>query len=522
VLGEGRLTDARGKTASFTSSIVIMTSNLGARSDRPLMGFVAPSGAQVDDAERQRRERYLRAVRDHFRPELLNRIDRIVPFRALTVDEAARIARLFVRGIERRAGLVDRKHALTVEDDALLSLIDGVMQAGGGARALRRTLEDTLVIGVARLLSEKPSRHTPIRVALGPLARTSGMESVEHAGLVFSMPTRSLRKPIPRGPLDTITLLRRRLARWARLGSLEAMRAEVARLVADVVRARRRGDGRASEGLERRLGVLKTRIDDVDRLLADLEQCEERALAAIARDEDASDIAPAAKRCAWELEQAIWLAERCWSSEDDSVERTVMVVGRSTRALGLFLLPFLERERRIGLTSSVHFPAGIGPSTPRTPPLSWPTTRAWGPYLEASEALAFLTNSPRLTSPTWGNRPASVFVTSEGASAYGLLLALDGLVRFRHEGALHDLLLDQPTDTPAGDHTKLPELVDVPPKPSVLIDLDAGLIHVAGVDEPLELDAPDEELPFAERSLGRWVDALPRVALARRAADEGL
>src|SRR6185436_3431096 len=96
---DGRLTDAAGVTAHFQHAVVIMTSNLGARS-RAAVGF-GDSGAGVllDIA---------RAVREYYPPELFNRIDRIVPFRPLTADIAVRVAAKELDKLCRRRGLVER------------------------------------------------------------------------------------------------------------------------------------------------------------------------------------------------------------------------------------------------------------------------------------------------------------------------------------------------------------------------------------------------------------------------------
>lgn len=517
VLGEGRLTDARGKMASFTNCIVVMTSNLGARSDRPLVGFAQADAATSDESIRLRRERYLRAVRDHFRPELLNRIDRVVPFRALLKAEAADIARLFLRGIERRAGIVDRGHTLMVDESALDHVIDGVMEAGGGARALRRALEDTLVIGVARVLSLAPAARQPIRALLPSEPVRPGCDRIEHAGLAFEVERRAgpHASSVDRGALSTITDLRRRSSRWCRLSSIDAMRTEVARLVSEVARARRRGDSTSGDGLERRLGFFQTKLDACDELLARIELAEEWALNAVARDEDASHLVPDARRAAWELEEAVCRTARAWNGDEDSVERTVTVVGRLSEALGLFLLPLLERAEALSIL--VYLPTGIAPAALDPARSAWPKTRAWGPYLDAAEALAFLRTSPRLTAPTWGARAASVFLSVEGANVYPTMRPLEGLVRFRHQGALHDVYLATPSDLPENDRATLPELAQVPSTPHVLIDLDRGRIHLEGADAPLEIDPPDA--PGADP--GRWVHALSRLAVTAQLLDEG-
>ena len=118
VLGEGRLTDALGRTADFSNAVLILTSNLGTREAAGELGFDAAASA----ADRV----YLRAVEEFFRPEFVNRLDAIVPFARLLRDETARIADMLLRDIFAREGFSRRKFALDIEQAAL----EGVISRG--------------------------------------------------------------------------------------------------------------------------------------------------------------------------------------------------------------------------------------------------------------------------------------------------------------------------------------------------------------------------------------------------------
>ncbi|MEZ4249073.1 MAG: AAA family ATPase, partial [Polyangiales bacterium] len=107
VLGEGRMTDDSGRFVDFRMTFVIMTSNLGAR-DRDPVGF----DGRTSDAD------YLRAVREAFRPELLGRIDQVVPFASLRPDAVRRIVDLQLAGIAKREGFTRRGIALRVSEAA--------------------------------------------------------------------------------------------------------------------------------------------------------------------------------------------------------------------------------------------------------------------------------------------------------------------------------------------------------------------------------------------------------------------
>ncbi len=99
VLGEARLTDARGRTTFFHNAIIVLTSNLGTRSARGKLGL-APA---EDEAAREER-RYRDAVMAAFRPELINRLDQIVVFHPLTPAEIARVAEIAVGRLAERRG----------------------------------------------------------------------------------------------------------------------------------------------------------------------------------------------------------------------------------------------------------------------------------------------------------------------------------------------------------------------------------------------------------------------------------
>ncbi|WP_319054984.1 ATP-dependent Clp protease ATP-binding subunit [Streptomyces europaeiscabiei] len=150
VLDDGRLTDAQGRTVDFTNAVIVMTSNLGSeavgRSGSGL-GFSA-GGAEAD--EEDRRERILRPLREHFRPEFLNRVDEIVVFRRLTDDQLRRITDLL---LERTR---DRLHArgVTVEftEQAVSWLARHGDQPEYGARPLRRTIQREVDNPLSRLL----------------------------------------------------------------------------------------------------------------------------------------------------------------------------------------------------------------------------------------------------------------------------------------------------------------------------------------------------------------------------------
>lgn len=136
VLGEARLTDAHGRTVDFSSTVLILTSNLGTQSGQQTLGFdrAGPSGNV-----------YLKAVEEFFRPEFVNRLDRIVAFAPLSGEDMGRIARLLLDDILRREGFVRRRFALELPDKTLEWLLERGHDPQLGARAMRRMLEKEVV-----------------------------------------------------------------------------------------------------------------------------------------------------------------------------------------------------------------------------------------------------------------------------------------------------------------------------------------------------------------------------------------
>ncbi|MDJ1482031.1 AAA family ATPase [Cytophagaceae bacterium YF14B1] len=141
ILGEGRLTDALGRTVSFCNTVIIMTSNLGAER----------VGKEIN---LQRREdittrTYEKAVRDFFRPEFINRIDRIVFFQKLTSQHIGLIAWLQIKELLKRHGFLRRHTILNVSPEVLEAIAQKGFDPEMGGRALKRQIEKELTVLIA-------------------------------------------------------------------------------------------------------------------------------------------------------------------------------------------------------------------------------------------------------------------------------------------------------------------------------------------------------------------------------------
>jgi ATP-dependent Clp protease ATP-binding subunit ClpB len=140
LLDDGRLTDAQGRTVDFRNTIVIMTSNLGSQ-------WIVERGLSADEI----RERVMDAVRTHFRPELINRIDEIVIFGALGLEQIQKIVEIQLGGLRKR--LAERKMSLELTPRAEEELARAGFDPVYGARPLKRTIQKNLVQPLAvRLL----------------------------------------------------------------------------------------------------------------------------------------------------------------------------------------------------------------------------------------------------------------------------------------------------------------------------------------------------------------------------------
>ncbi len=234
VLGEARLTDASGRLADFTNCVILMTSNLGAEGfQRESLGF----GQNARDA----RDHFTRALENFVRPELINRIDRVVPFLPLQPDELLAITRRELAQLQRRAGLRDSGTKLTISEDALRELARGGNRPGLGARPLKREIEQRLLVPLADAINSAPGGYAlsaeaaledgRIRVLAKPLLDAAG-------------------QPVPVGRVDAaaggqaealreVTVLRRRQQKADRAPQLLALRNEMFQVERSLQRLRK-------------------------------------------------------------------------------------------------------------------------------------------------------------------------------------------------------------------------------------------------------------------------------------------
>lgn len=158
VLGDGRLTDAHGRTADFSNAIIILTSNLGSREANIKLGFRETNDSNAS-IYRQTAEKF-------FRPEFFNRLDRIIPFENLSRRDVEWIAQIQLRNVFSREGFARRNCRLELEPSAVQKIVDEGYHPELGARALKRAIERNLTQPVAaRLASLKTTSPTVIKIS---------------------------------------------------------------------------------------------------------------------------------------------------------------------------------------------------------------------------------------------------------------------------------------------------------------------------------------------------------------------
>jgi len=156
VLDDGRLTDGQGRTVDFRNTILVLTSNLGSQ-------FLIEPGLTAE----QREASVLSVVRDSFKPEFLNRLDDIVVFSALSVDDLGQIVELYIDRLGRR--LQGRRLELAVTPDARRWLAEHGYDPAYGARPLRRLMQQQIDDRLANaLLSGTVRDGDTVRVELDP------------------------------------------------------------------------------------------------------------------------------------------------------------------------------------------------------------------------------------------------------------------------------------------------------------------------------------------------------------------
>ena len=143
VLDDGRITDSQGRTVDFKNTIIIMTSNIGSSY---LLEGINPDGSIKPEAE----EAVMGDLKNHFRPEFLNRLDEIIMFKPLTKDNISNIINLLVADVNKR--LADKELEIVLTDTAKDFIVENGFDPMYGARPLKRYVQKTVETLAAKLI----------------------------------------------------------------------------------------------------------------------------------------------------------------------------------------------------------------------------------------------------------------------------------------------------------------------------------------------------------------------------------
>ena len=139
ILEDGRLTDSQGRVVDFKNTVIIMTTNLGTRDISKSVATGFQSGTDTQTGYNRMRARVTEELKQHFRPEFLNRVDDVVVFPQLTQDEIIEIVDMFVGRLEKR--LKDKDMGIELTPAAKVLLATRGYDPAMGARPLRRTIQ---------------------------------------------------------------------------------------------------------------------------------------------------------------------------------------------------------------------------------------------------------------------------------------------------------------------------------------------------------------------------------------------
>jgi ATP-dependent Clp protease ATP-binding subunit ClpA len=492
VLGEGRLTDAAGRLADFSNAVVILTSNLGAEQyQQGAFGFGA---AGADEASRREaaRAHFRRAVEGFLRPELFNRLDRLVPFAPLGPATIERIAERHLRHLEERDGIRHRGVAVRLGEGVAAHLARAGFDARYGARPLLRAIERELLAPLAdRMNRYSAEQALEVEVSLeGGALRLGVRARTDAAGRAIAAGVGAV--PVAEAAARCVELRRRaqalercravrelrndltRLEREQRLFEIaqELHARRVARLADAPEEVRRRVLARAPkvrpQDQERmgELGRLRPLEAKLRELFAEAAALEDEALLALYAGGGREAFAPADLAAAsGPLERTLreLLATLYCRDFPDSGHLTLGLFGEDRDWLLELARGYAGAARELGLSVEMvayRLPADRAPAPAPTPPAAR-TEEAPRAAAEPSAALtrqqwrqdslyawSIRDREREVLVREWVEAP-DAFLADAPARLPGLALALEGTAaapRFNSESGLH--LLRQPRGQP--------------------------------------------------------------------------
>ncbi|MEZ4324253.1 MAG: AAA family ATPase [Polyangiales bacterium] len=521
VCGEGRLTDARGRTAYFHNVILIMTSNLGAqhRARAPLgLGARAPAADVHYDA----------AVEARFRPEFVNRIDRVVPFASLDTEQMRAVTRLMVRKLAQRRGFRDARATLWISTRALESMASAGHDPAYGARGMRRFLDESLAAPLARVIGELGEAWEGATLSIrleddsepakgvGASERMVAHRAGEWLIEVYRGDHGAARHDL--SVIDAFSALRREAHAWMVSPAIEALTQRRRFLTMQLARRSSRQATASSASVARDIGRLEAPLSELEAAAEETRIYEELLLGSLWAGETSADIDHALARA---LRDRLTRAGVRASMTDEPVDRaSVYVQERDAHCgAGSWLLGLLRETKERGW-SVWGFPARAmtGVEVTQTPS-DW-GAHAFAPAHGPDELRALVEREPRA--------PLSLVLSLSGPLSGSYLYA---------ERGLHRVLAD--ADGPPRRHFSVSFVIaEAPPKQTTLARVTPapfdprGALHLeqaARVVDPRrgrvrvgesELEVPaDAYWEHIDRIVGTVLRDAQRARAARREAE---
>ena len=168
ILDDGRLTDSNGRTVNFKNTVIIMTSNIGARliTDKKTLGFTSKEENKEDKKEYEDiKKDVLAELKKEFKPEFINRIDEIIVFHKLQKEEMRQIVDIMLKQVIKRMEVQNIK--IKIDDDVKDKIIEEGTDTNYGARPLKRTIQNLLEDKIAEaILDGKISKDKEVKIGL--------------------------------------------------------------------------------------------------------------------------------------------------------------------------------------------------------------------------------------------------------------------------------------------------------------------------------------------------------------------
>ncbi len=168
ILDDGRLTDSNGRTVNFKNTVIIMTSNIGARliTDKKTLGFTSKEENKEDKKEYEDiKKDVLAELKKEFKPEFINRIDEIIVFHKLQKEEMRQIVDIMLKQVIKRMEVQNIK--IKIEDAVKDKIIEKGIDANYGARPLKRTIQNLLEDKIAEaILDGKILKDKEVKIGL--------------------------------------------------------------------------------------------------------------------------------------------------------------------------------------------------------------------------------------------------------------------------------------------------------------------------------------------------------------------